>query len=212
MQKTDKIKLLKIFESIYPDPKSELNFSNSYQLWAAVLLSAQCTDKKVNQVTPILFEQFPDFKSLALAKQNQIEKIIRPINYYKTKSKHLIAGANLVVEKYNSKLPKTHHELTSIAGVGQKTANVILSELGLAKTFPVDTHVLRVSKRLGLASGKNPKTTEEELKLEFDQDLWRPLHHWLIFHGRRVCKAQNPNCTECQLNDFCPSVITNKIK
>jgi endonuclease III len=202
--------LLKEFAALYPDAKSELNFRGAYQLVISVLLSAQCTDKKVNEVTPILFKEYPNAKALASAELSTIEKIIRPINYHKTKAKHLIAAGNLMVSEYGGKVPRTRAALTSLPGVGQKTANVVLGELGIEPAFPVDTHVFRVSKRLGLAHSEKREVVEEELKKLFPPDSWRLLHHWLIFHGRRVCKAPTPQCSECSLATHCPSAITEK--
>ena len=208
MNPAEKRSLLSKFEKLYPDPKSELNFKGTYQLVVCVILSAQCTDKKVNQVTPGLFAKYSSFKKLSEAKVSELEKIIRPINYYKTKTKNLIGMSGLVVNQHAGKLPRTHKELIALPGIGQKTANVVLNELGVVPTLPVDTHVFRVSKRLGLASGKTPEKTEEELKQEFKEKHWRNLHHWLIFHGRRVCKAQRPLCSECGIDSLCPSKVT----
>jgi endonuclease-3 len=198
-------KILNIFNKLYPDPKSELNFKNEYQLVIAVVLSAQCTDKKVNEVTPILFKEYKNFKELSKAKLSAVEQIIRPINYYKTKSKNIIKLSQMACDEYNAELPKNLEQLVSLPGVGRKTASVILCELNIAPAFPVDTHVFRVSQRLGLASGKNPVELEKSIRNNFKPTIWRNLHHWLIFHGRRVCKAQNPDCSNCQLSNYCPS-------
>lgn len=204
-----KANLLKIFAQLYPDPKSELNFANEYQLLLSVMLSAQCTDKKVNQVTPALFKRFPDFASLSVARLPQVENIIRPINYFRTKAKALIATSKLVETNFNSRLPRSMELLRTLPGVGQKTANVVLNELGIEPTFPVDTHVFRVSRRLGLADSENAAKVEEQLKKIFAPETWRNLHHYLIFHGRRVCKARNPLCAECALSQLCPSAGIN---
>jgi endonuclease-3 len=197
--------LLRRFRRMYPDPRSELDFCDAYQLAVAVVLSAQCTDKKVNEVTPALFRRYPSFARLAAAKVSDIEKIIRPVNYYRTKARNLVSLARTVVEEPGGELPATHSGLIALPGVGNKTANVILSELGQARTFPVDTHVFRVSKRLGLARGETVEEVERELRALFDPRHWRNLHHWLIFHGRRVCKAGRPLCEACALCDICPS-------
>jgi endonuclease-3 len=202
-----KNKLLEILAKEYPSPKSELNFKNNYQLLVSVVLSAQCTDKKVNQITPDLFKAFPDFKKLSKARISSLEKIIRPINYYRTKAKNLIATGKIITNDLRGLIPQTHDEIINLPGVGRKTANVVLGEMGVEKTFPVDTHVMRVSKRLGLTSAVKPDKVEEELKVQFEPDLWRNLHHWLILHGRKICKAQNPNCTDCPLNKLCPSAF-----
>ena len=197
--------LIAALAELYPDPHSELDFKNEYQLLIAVMLSAQCTDKKVNQVTPELFKTYPTFKALSQAKLADVEQIIRPINYYKTKSKHLIATANDAVTRFQSKVPDTHEELTSLPGVGNKTANVILSEKGVVPAFPVDTHIFRLAHRLGISTGKSPDAVEKDLRKAFPSSEWRNLHHRLIFHGRRVCSARSPQCAACSLRTICPA-------
>lgn len=197
--------ILSTFAKLYPDPHSELNFRNSYELLVAVMLSAQCTDKKVNEVTPSLFERFPDFEKLARARLTDVEKIIRPVNYYRTKARNLLSMAETVSSELDGKLPRTREGLMALPGVGQKTASVILSELRIEPALPVDTHVFRVARRLGLSSGKDPREVEEDLKRSFPSKTWRELHHWLIFHGRRVCKARGPACSSCPLSQRCPS-------
>ena len=204
--------LISALADLYPDPHSELDFKNEYQLLIAVMLSAQGTDKKVNQVTPELFNSYPSFKALSEAKLAQVEKIIRPINYYKTKSKNLIACAEKVVQEFSSKVPNTHDDLTSLPGVGNKTANVILSEKGVVPAFPVDTHIFRLAHRLGLSKGKNPDAVEKDLRKAFPSSEWRNLHHRIIFHGRRVCSARAPRCGECALLKICPTGKASKVR
>jgi endonuclease-3 len=205
MKSQARAKLLAILEKLYPEPRSELDFSNEYELLIAVMLSAQCTDKKVNQVTPVLFKRYPNFKDLSRARVTDFATIIRPINYYKTKSANIVATAQRITQEYRGKVPKTHEELTSLPGVGRKTANVVLGETGAVPSLPVDTHVFRVSNRLGLTSGKTPEAVERDLCALFPPTEWRNLHHRLIFHGRRVCKARNPDCALCELQKICPS-------
>jgi endonuclease-3 len=205
-------KITALFDTHYPNPQSELNFTNSYQLSISVLLSAQCTDKKVNEVTKVLFELYPDFKSLQKATLKSIEKIIRPINYYKTKSRHLIELANLVVNNFAGEFPLNRADAISLPGIGNKTANVILGEMKIEATLPVDTHVFRVSQRLGWAKGTTPAAIEMQLKARFPDEMWRNLHHWLILHGRKLCKAQRPLCSECPLLKLCPYVSKQRIK
>lgn len=202
--------ILRELAKLYPNPRSELNFNNPYQLVVAVALSAQCTDKKVNQVTQHLFKQYPSFVALSKAKLEDVENSIRQVNYYKSKAKNIVRMAKMVTEQFSGTLPTSHKDLVSLPGVGNKTANVVLSELNIQPAFPVDTHVFRVSKRLNLSSGENVKVVEEQLKKKFAPKIWRPLHHWLIFHGRRVCKAQNPNCTACTLSKLCTSRTKTK--
>jgi len=198
-------KLLELLANAYPTPASELVFKNPYQLAVCVMLSAQCTDKKVNEVTPALFKRYPSFAELGRARVQDLEKIIRPVNYYKTKVRHLLETAKKVMDEFEGRLPQTHAELISLPGVGRKTANVILCELGIVPALPVDTHVLRLSKRLGLSQSSNPDGCEDDLKAQFPPPTWRNLHHWLILHGRRVCKARSPLCEGCILNRLCPS-------
>lgn len=204
----NKTQILKILSKLYPEVQSELDFDNEYQLIVAVTLSAQCTDKKVNQVTPDLFKQYPNFAALSRGRISSIEKIIRPINYYKSKAKNLKGMATIVHQEWDDHLKTTFEELESLPGVGHKTASVVLGEKGIP-SLPVDTHVFRVSKRLGFADGKDVKAVEEELKSQFPKKDWRNLHHRLIFHGRRVCKAQNPKCTECLLAEYCRERLSN---
>ena len=197
--------LLATLAELYPEPRSELNFADDFELIVAVMLSAQCTDVKVNQVTPTLFKKYPNALQLSKAKLSDVEAIIRPINYFKTKSKNIIATSAILQTQYNGTLPRTHDELTALPGVGRKTANVVLGETGAAPALPVDTHVFRVAHRLGLSQGKNPEAVERDLMKQFPSSEWRPLHHRLIFHGRRVCKARNPACDACALRRLCPS-------
>lgn len=208
MEKKVRSQLLSILGQLYPNPASELVFHNEYQLIVSVVLSAQCTDKKVNEVTPVLFKKFSDFKALSRAKIEEVEAIIRPINYYKTKSRNLVALGEMVEREFGGAIPREFTAITSLPGVGRKTANVVLGELGVDFTIPVDTHVFRVSKRLGLSSGKDPLEVEVDLQKSFAKEDWRSLHHWLIFHGRRVCIARSPKCEECAIRPLCPSVKT----
>ena len=199
--------LLTILARLYPEPRSELDFSNDFELIIAVMLSAQCTDVKVNQVTPILFKKYPTAARLAKAKLSDVEAVIRPINYFKTKSKNIIATSSVLSSQYGGEVPRTHEELIALPGVGRKTANVVLGETGAVPALPVDTHVFRVARRLGLSEGKTPEAVEHDLMKRFLSSEWRPLHHRLIFHGRRVCKARNPMCAECELRAICPSSL-----
>jgi endonuclease-3 len=205
MVKKHHAEILDVLGKLYPEPKSELEFSNPFQLIVSVILSAQCTDKKVNEVTKELFTKFSDFSSLKKAKLSDIARIIRPVNYFKTKAANIIKMATQVVEEFKGEIPLEFEKITSLAGVGRKTANVVLGELGADFTLPVDTHVFRVSRRLGLSKGKTPEAVEMDLRKHFAPSTWRALHHRLIFHGRRVCAARNPKCEDCALAKLCPS-------
>jgi len=211
--KSDTQALIAAFSKLYPSPGTELKFQGEYELVVSVTLSAQCTDKKVNEVTPSLFKRYPGFNALSEARVSDVENIVRPINYYRTKAANIIRMAKSVTEEFGGRLPLSHSELITLSGVGNKTANVVLSELKIVPTFPVDTHVFRVSRRLGLARGKNVGLVEYELKSVFEPTLWNPMHHWLILHGRRVCKAPFPDCPNCILSKgICPKIGVVKIK
>lgn len=197
--------LLALLEEMYPIADSELTFDNEYQLIVAVMLSAQCTDVLVNQVTPALFAKYPDFEALSKARLSSVEKLIGSVNYFKTKAKNIIATSKVVCVQFNSEVPKTMEALIELPGVGRKTANVVLGETGAAPAIPVDTHVFRVSRRLGLSAGTTTDQVEQDLMKLFAPETWRGLHHRLIFHGRRVCKARAPNCRECQIQTLCVS-------
>lgn len=202
--------LLSLLAAEYPEAASELVFMDDYQLVVAVVLSAQCTDKKVNEVTAILFKKYPSFHKLAVAELEDIERIIRPVNYYRTKARHIRDLAESVMVRWGGELPETISELVTLPGVGRKTANVVVSERGTEPGLAVDTHVFRVSRRLGIASGSTPSEVEEELRRAFPQEHWRSLHHGLILHGRRVCPARAPKCDQCVLAGICQHTSRTK--
>ncbi len=196
--------VLEKLSALYPGPKSELHFISPYQLCVAVILSAQCTDRKVNEISPLVFSRWPDFESLGKARFSSLSKVIRPVNYYRTKSQNLIRLSKEVINRYNGSLPADFDELLTLPGIGRKSASVILGEQKIEKTIPVDTHVFRVSRRLGLASGNTPEKVEMELRKRFKPESWYQLHHGLILHGRRICRAPRPLCLECPLLKRCP--------
>ena len=193
-------------EREYPDAHCELDHANAYQLLAATILSAQCTDKRVNEVTPALFERYPTPDALANADPAELETMIRPTGFFRNKTKSLLGMASGVVDRFRGKIPRKLDELVTLPGVGRKTANVVL---GVAFDTPegvvVDTHVGRVSRRLGLTKQDDPVKVEQDLMREFPREHWTALSHLLIFHGRRVCVARRPRCAACVLNDICPS-------
>ncbi|WP_299991254.1 endonuclease III [uncultured Pontibacter sp.] len=206
MRKQERYKLLiEHFTQNFPDPETELAYSNPYELILAVVLSAQCTDKRVNMVTPALFEAFPTPEHLAAATPEEIFPIIKSISYPNNKAKHLAGLGRMLVEQFNSEVPSTVEELVKLPGVGRKTANVIVSVIWNQPAMAVDTHVFRVSKRLGLVSktAKTPLEVEKELVANLPQELIAKAHHWLILHGRYICIARRPKCEECPLTHFC---------
>ncbi len=196
--------VIKFFEQSAPDAQTELHYTTPFELLVAVILSAQCTDKRVNQITPALFKNYPNPKVLAAAKPEAVFELIRSVSYPNSKSRNLVGMANMLMLKFNGRIPKTVEELIQLPGVGRKTANVIVSVLFDVPAMAVDTHVFRVSERLGLTTGsKNPLQTEKELVKHLPSEVISRAHHWLILHGRYVCKARNPKCHSCGLNTIC---------
>lgn len=193
------------FTENVPVAKSELDFKNSYQLLVAVILSAQCTDKRVNLTTPELFSRWPDIDSLASATQEEVYEVIKSISYPNNKARHLVGMAAKVKEEFGSEIPATVDELMTLPGVGRKTANVVASIIWNIPVIAVDTHVFRVSRRLGLSKGKTPESVEKDLERHIPENLRPVAHHWLILHGRYVCKALKPDCVHCALENWCAS-------
>ncbi|MBD3795762.1 MAG: endonuclease III [Epsilonproteobacteria bacterium] len=193
-----------LFLRHYEDAVSELNHENVYELLIAVMLSAQCTDKRVNLITPALFERYPSVADLANASLDDVKKLIQSCSFFNKKAVNLIKMAQRVVENFDSNIPLTQKELMSLAGVGQKTANVVLSEHTQANLMAVDTHVFRVAHRLGLSDAPTALKTEDELSQKFKTDL-NLLHQAMVLFGRYRCKAQNPLCEDCFLENFCKS-------
>jgi len=192
------------FQKAMPEAETELTFGNTYELLVAVILSAQCTDKRVNMTTPALFRRYPDIPSLARAEYDEVFELIKSISFPGNKSRHLIGMANMVMDKFNGEIPMTVEELVQLPGVGRKTANVITSVVDKQPNMAVDTHVFRVSARIGLTVGaKNPLQTEMQLVKYIPKDLIYIFHHWLILHGRYICVARTPKCGECGLRPVC---------
>ena len=187
-----------------PNAETELIYDNPYQLLVAVILSAQCTDKRVNQTTPAIFEKYPDILSMSKASPGDLLSLIKSISYPNNKTKHLIEMAKKVIEDYNGQIPMTVGELITLPGVGRKTANVITSVIDNQPNMAVDTHVFRVSSRIGLTSNATtPLAAEKQLVKNFPENMIHKAHHWLILHGRYICVARNPKCTICGLKPVC---------
>jgi endonuclease III len=199
-------KIYKVLEREYPDAHCELNHENPYQLLVATILSAQCTDVRVNIVTPGLFAKYPSFIHLANARHPQLEELIRSTGFYKNKAKNLVSCAKKVVADFQGEIPHQMDQLITLAGVGRKTANVVLGNaFNINHGIVVDTHVKRLSNLLGLTSSSDPIKIEQELIPLFPQSQWTMLSHLLIFHGRKTCKARKPTCTQCPLAKLCTS-------
>ncbi|GAB4447859.1 MAG: endonuclease III [Bacteroidia bacterium] len=205
------IKILKIFEAQNPHPTTELHYRNHYELLVAVILSAQCTDKRVNEITPQLFKKYPDFQSLANATIEDVYQLIKSCSYPNNKSKNLVAMAQAIVNQHNGQIPQSLDELVKIPGIGRKTANVILSVAFDKPALAVDTHVFRVSARIGLTkNARTPEQTEEQLLKVIPEKYLSRAHHWLILHGRYTCTARNPKCDTCIINNYCDYFKQNK--
>lgn len=200
--------ILRYFSENMPVAESELHFENPYQLICAVMLSAQCTDKRVNLTTPLLFERYPDIQSLAEADIDNVRDIIRSISYPNAKAAHLVEMARIVCTGFNGEIPSTIDELLELPGVGRKTANVVTSILYDEPVIAVDTHVFRVAHRLGLSEGSTPLAVEKDLESNIPGHLRPIAHHWLILHGRYICKARTPLCKECALKQACEHYFT----
>ena len=193
------------FQQHTPEAETELLYNDPYQLLVSVILSAQCTDKRVNMTTPALFEKYPDMASLSKTSFDDLFPLIKSISYPNNKTKHLIGMAKMVMEKFNGSVPMTVDELMQLPGVGRKTANVITSVIDQQPNMAVDTHVFRVSKRIGLVppTASTPLAVEKELVKNIPVELIHKAHHWLILHGRYICVARKPKCEECGLQTIC---------
>ena len=200
-------RVISYFESTMPDVSSELAYTTPFQLLVAVVLSAQCTDKRVNMVTPALFSAFPTAESMSESTEEEIFSYIKSVSYPNSKSKHLLGLSKMLVSEYGGEVPYTLESLTRLPGVGRKTANVIQAVLWNKAAFAVDTHIFRVSHRLGLVSDKatTPYAVEQELTKNFPDELIPRAHHWLLLHGRYVCQSRKAKCNECGLQDVCKS-------
>lgn len=203
--------VINYFQKNNPSPTTELKHKNGYELLVATILSAQCTDKRVNMATHSLFEKYPTVDSLSKATADDVYPYISSITFANNKSNYLIGMAKMLVEKYNGNIPIDEKKLQKLPGVGRKTANVVMATLFNKPTIAVDTHVFRISERIGLTSGaKTPLETEEQLSLHTPKDVMSKMSHWLILHGRYICKANNPECSNCGIRDVCRHYEINK--
>lgn len=198
-------RILSLLGEEYPDARCELDFRNPFELLVATVLSAQCTDVRVNQVTPALFAAYPDAMALAAAPRERIEELVRPTGFFRTKTESLLGLSRDLVERYDGQVPATMEDLITLRGVGRKTANVVLGDAFRIPGIPVDTHVGRLARRLGLTVHDDPNAVERDLEALVERPDWTMLSHRLIFHGRRRCLARKPGCLGCVLNKLCPS-------
>ncbi|MCA0385837.1 MAG: endonuclease III [Firmicutes bacterium] len=203
LSKKQVAEIVDILETLYPDAQAELDFKSPFELLIAVILSAQCTDVRVNQVTKVLFEVAGTAEKLANLPIEEIEEIIKPCGLYKTKAKNIKETSYQIATHHNGQVPSQHEVLITLPGVGRKTANVVVSNAFDTPAIAVDTHVFRVANRIGLSKAKNVEDTEEQLMKRIEKSRWTKAHHLLIFHGRRVCKARGPVCSSCPLTGVC---------
>ena len=190
-------------EKLYPQAAPALHFNSPYELLVAVILSAQCTDERVNKVTAELFKEYNTPQKMLTLSQQELEKRIFSCGFYRNKAAHILSASRDIIEKFGGQVPADHAALKTLAGVGQKTANVVYAVAFGGDAIAVDTHVFRVSNRLGLAHATTPEKTELQLNAAIPKDMWSRAHHWLIFHGRRVCHSQRPDCANCTLKQWC---------
>lgn len=203
MKKTDKKTALAVLQTLYPDAKPALKYTTPYELLVAVILSAQCTDERVNKVTSVLFERYSTPEQMLTLSQTELERYIFSCGFYRMKAEHILSASRDIVEKYGGEVPNTIETLMTLAGVGKKTANVVYSVAFGGDAIAVDTHVFRVSNRLGLAKGKTPLEVEAGLQKAVPKEDWSKAHHWLIWHGRKVCHSRKPDCESCALSGVC---------
>lgn len=195
--------ILNELKRLYPDARPALKYNTPYELLVAVILSAQCTDERVNKVTEELFKEHNTPESMLRLTQEELERYIYSCGFYRNKAAHILSASRDIVDKFGGEVPADHALLKSLAGVGQKTANVVYAVAFGGDAIAVDTHVFRVSNRLGLAHADTPEKTERQLNLAIPQSDWSAAHHWLIYHGRRVCHSQRPDCANCTLKTWC---------
>ena len=203
MTRIQKLQILDKLEQMYPEAKPELIFSNPYETLVATILSAQCTDKQVNKVTPAVFSRWPDANAMAEAQVDELFPMVKSCGF-RSKAGNIIAACRIIKEQHGGQVPDTMEALTALPGVGRKTANVVLSNAFGIPAFAVDTHVFRVSNRLGLCKADTVEETEKQMTRLIPREKWGQAHHWLIWHGRKLCKAQHPLCGECGLQGLCP--------
>ncbi len=204
LRKAKREAILRILEDTYKDTKTALNYNSPFELLVAVILSAQCTDERVNVITSRIFPKYNTPKKMGALTQAEMEREIHDCGLYHAKAKNILATCKMLVERFHSTVPDTIPTLMELPGVGQKTANVVASIIYNVPAIAVDTHVFRVSHRLGMAKGKDPLETEKELQKVIPMEKWSAAHHWFIWHGRKVCKARKPLCSTCVLLEECP--------
>lgn len=207
MNKNNIDEILSILSTVYKDAKCALNFNSPYELLVATILSAQCTDERVNKVTSELFKQYNNPYEMIKLSQEQLSEKIKSCGFFRNKSKNILNATKKIIENYNGDIPNSMEELVKLPGVGRKTANVVLSNAFGIPAIAVDTHVFRVSNRTGLAIGSTPEKVEMELRKNIPMEMWSDAHHYIIWHGRKVCKSRKPDCENCPIKNICEKRI-----
>ena len=204
MKKNDAINIINILKDTYPDAQCSLDFETPFQMVVAVMLSAQCTDDRVNKTTPALFDRCKTIEDFANIDINELEDIIHPCGFYKNKAKSIVDTANIIVNKFNGNVPDNMKDLCTLKGIGRKSSNIILQEcFNRTEGIAVDTHVTRISRKIGFSNGKSQIEIEKELMNKFDKKYWSVINHVLVYHGRKICIANRPNCDICPINTIC---------
>ena len=203
MDKKQAEKVIDLLKERYPDARPELNYRSAYELLVAVILSAQCTDKRVNMVTKELFKEYDTPEKMITLTKDELGEKIHSCGFYNSKAEHILSASHDIIERFSGKVPSTVEQLKTLAGVGQKTANVVYAVAFGGDAIAVDTHVFRVSNRIGLADGKTPVEVEKQLNAVLDKSVWSKAHHYLIFNGRYTCKASKPTCADCPIKGVC---------
>ncbi|MBM7870514.1 endonuclease-3 [Clostridium pascui] len=209
MEKENIDKVIKILGETYPNAECELNFKSPYELLVATILSAQCTDKRVNVVTGELFKKYNTPEKMVGLTEEELGEKIRSCGFYKNKSKNILETSKSIIMEHSGEVPRTMEQLINLPGVGRKTANVVLSNAFSVPAIAVDTHVFRVSNRIGIAHGNTPEQVEQELMANIPKDMWSITHHYLIWHGRNICKARKPDCEICPIAPYCKYYLEN---
>lgn len=211
MKKEIAIEIIKKLKKYYPDATCSLDFKTPFQMVVAVMLSAQCTDERVNKTTPSLFEKYGTPEAICNMELEELEKIIHPCGFYKNKAKNIKAMAKEIIEKYNGEVPKTMEELTSLPGVGRKSANVVMLEVfNNPQGIAIDTHAKRISNRVGLSKNSVPEKIEQDILKIIPKEYYKDVNHLLVWHGRKICDARKPRCSECPINNECKEFQTKK--
>ena len=204
MNKKDAVKIIEILKQTYPDAKCSLDFTTPFEMLIAVILSAQCTDERVNKTTPSIFSKYNTPEDFANMDTKLLEELIHPCGFYKNKAKNIQATSKILIEKYNSSVPETMEELINLPGVGRKTANVVMLEaFGNPQGIAVDTHAKRISNKIGFSKESDPEKIEQDLLKVLPKDYYYDVNHLLVWHGRKTCSARNPNCSNCPITDYC---------